>query len=66
MLCLISKDKKLAIKDPEVLKMFGKTVGKKGPKKFVPAELSKQYDLNKYREVLQQKRSRIFISTPYR
>jgi len=49
---IFSKDKKLAIKDPEVLKMFGKTVGKKGPKKFVPAELSKQYDLNKYREVL--------------
>jgi len=45
---IFSKDRKLKIKDPEILKMFGKT----GDKGYTPAELSKSYDLNKYRKVL--------------
>ncbi len=32
---IFSKDKKLAINDPEVLKMFGKTISKKGPRGVV-------------------------------
>lgn len=46
---IFSRDRKLAIKDPEVLKMFGKTPRKKG---YTPAEISTSFDLNKYREVL--------------
>lgn len=42
-----SKDKSLSISDPDILAMFGKTKGK-----YTPAELSKTYDLNKYREIL--------------
>ena len=38
----------MKIKDPDILEMFGKT-GKKG---YTPAELSKTYNLNKYREIL--------------
>ena len=49
---IFSRDKKLKIKDPEILAQFGKTVGKKGKKGFTPAELSMTYNLNKYREVL--------------
>jgi len=45
---IFSRDKKLAIKDKEVLKMFNKPV--KG--KYTPAELSKSFDLNKYRQIL--------------
>jgi hypothetical protein len=46
---IFSKDKSLYIKDEDVLKMFGKTAKKKG---YSPAELSKSFDLNKYREIL--------------
>jgi hypothetical protein len=46
---IFSKDKSLHIKDEDVLKMFGKTPKKKG---YSPAELSKSFDLNKYREIL--------------
>lgn len=46
---IFSKDKKLHIKDPEILQEFGKT-GKK--LSFSPAELSKKYDLNKYNKIL--------------
>ena len=45
---IFSRDKKLAIKDKEVLKMFNKPV--KGT--YTPAELSKSFDLNKYRKIL--------------
>jgi len=45
---IYSRDNKMKIKDPDILEMFGKT-GKKG---YTPAELSKTYDLNKYREIL--------------
>jgi hypothetical protein len=45
---IFSRDKSLAIKDKEVLKMFNKPA--KG--KYTPAELSKTFDLNKYRQIL--------------
>ena len=47
----------MQISDPEVLKMFGKSGKKrKGSRKkpsYTPAELAKQYDINKYRALLQ-------------
>ena len=46
---IFSDDKKLSISDPEVLAMFGKS---SKSKKFTPANLSKTYNLNKYREIL--------------
>lgn len=45
---IFSRDKALAIKDKEVLKMFNKPA--KGS--YTPAELSKTFDLNKYRQIL--------------
>ena len=49
---IYSKDKNLAIKDPEVLSMFGRKM-KKGTKKgFTPADVSMAFNLNKYREIL--------------
>jgi len=48
---IFSKDKKLKVKDEELLEGFGKNPGK-GKKGFTPAELSKTYDLNKYRQIL--------------
>tara|TARA_R110002020_G_scaffold29571_1_gene93197 strand:+ start:1477 stop:4092 length:2616 start_codon:yes stop_codon:yes gene_type:complete len=45
---IFSVDKKLAIKDKEILKMFNKPL--KGS--FTPAELSKTFNLNKYRKML--------------
>lgn len=44
-----SQNHKMKLKDPETLKLFGKTPRKGG---YTPAELSKKYDINKYREVL--------------
>lgn len=38
----------MKISDPNILNIFGK----KGTKAYTPAELSKQYDLNVYREIL--------------
>lgn len=46
---IYSKTKKLAIKDPEVLKYFGKSYQKGG---VVPADIAKQYDLNKYKAIM--------------
>jgi len=46
----------MRLKDPEILQMFGKAV-KKGSKSFTPAELAKQYDINKYRKILQDPNS---------
>ncbi len=45
----------MKISDPDVLKMFGKSGSKKGRKKpsYTPAQLAKQYDINKYRALLQ-------------
>jgi hypothetical protein len=39
------------IKEPEFLQMFGK--GGKGNKSYTPAALAKQYDIEKYRKILQ-------------
>jgi len=41
------------IKEPELLAMFGKSGNKKGKKSYTPAELAKQYDIEKYRKILQ-------------
>lgn len=48
---IFSRDNKMKVKDPDILAQFGKSVGK-GKKGFSPAELSKQYDINKYRAIL--------------
>lgn len=45
---IFSRDKDLKVKNPEILKLFNKT-GKKG---MTPADISKQYDINRYREIL--------------
>jgi hypothetical protein len=42
----------MKIRDKEILKMFGKTSGS-----YTPATLAKQYDINKYRAILQDKSS---------
>lgn len=41
----------MSIKEPEFLQMFGK--GGKGKKSYTPAALAKQYDIEKYRKILQ-------------
>lgn len=52
---IFSDFREMRIKDPELLAKFGKAV-KKG-QSFTPAELSKQYDINKYRQILQDPNS---------
>jgi len=47
---IFSDTRGMTIKDPNVLSMFGKT-GK--GKSFTPAELAKQYDIQKYRKILE-------------
>ena len=50
---IFSDTKSMIIKDPSILKMFGVS-----PKKgYTPAELSKKYDINKYRALLQDPNS---------
>jgi len=49
---IFSNSKELAIKDPKLLMQFGKSVSKKNKKGFTPAQLSKAYDINNYRQVL--------------
>ena len=51
---IFSDTKSMMIKDPQILKMFGKTPRKGG---YTPADLSKSYDMNKYRKILQDKNS---------
>jgi len=51
---IYSDTKSMMISDPTILKMFNKPAKKGG---YTPAELSKQYDLNKYRKVLQDPES---------
>jgi hypothetical protein len=51
-----SQTAKMKIKDPEILKEFGK-FGKKIGAGFLPSELAKQYDLNAMRKVLADKTS---------
>lgn len=47
---IFSDTQKMKIKDPEILKFFGKTGKEKGG--FKPAELATKYDINKYRLIL--------------
>lgn len=47
---IFSDTQSMKITDPTILKMFGKAEKKGG---YTPAELSKLYDLNKYRKILQ-------------
>lgn len=46
---IFSRDKSMRIKDEEILKMFNMTPTKKG---YAPADIAKQYDINKYRKIL--------------
>lgn len=52
---IYSDFREMKLKDPELLAKFGKSV--KGGKAYTPAELSKQYDINKYRQILQDPNS---------
>lgn len=47
---IFSDTRGMMIKDPNVLAMFGKTANGKS---FTPAELAKQYDIQKYRKILE-------------
>ncbi len=49
---IFSDTAKMRIKDPAVLAMFGKTVTK-GNKGYTPAEIAKQYNINKYKAVME-------------
>jgi hypothetical protein len=51
---IFSDTKGMKVTDPKLLKMFNKSVKKGG---YTPAELSKQYDINKYRALLQDPNS---------
>ena len=46
---IFSRDRKMKIKDPEVLKQFGMAAKKGG---YTPADIAKKYDINKFRAVL--------------
>lgn len=46
---IFSRDKSMRIKDEEILKMFNMTPTKKG---YTPADIAKQYNINKYRKIL--------------
>ena len=51
---IFSDTKSMKINDPNVLQMFGKAPKKgKGQQGFTPADLAKQYDIDKYRKILQ-------------
>jgi hypothetical protein len=50
---IFSDTKSMLIKDPTILKMFGVS----SKKSYTPAELSKKYDINKYRALLQDPNS---------
>lgn len=47
---IFSDTKSMKIKDPKILAKFGKNTKNKS---YTPAELAKQYDINKYRKILQ-------------
>jgi hypothetical protein len=47
---IFSDTKDMKINDPNILKLFGKPAKKGG---YTPAELSKKFDIQKYREILQ-------------
>ena len=46
---IYSDFREMKLKDPDLLAKFGKGKGKA----YTPAQISKQYDINKYREILQ-------------
>ena len=54
---IFSRDKKLKVKDPDILAQFGQTVKPNNKKGFTFAELSKPYNLNKYRQILEDPNS---------
>jgi hypothetical protein len=55
---IFSDTRSMMIKDPELLAKFDKSSGKgKKSKGFTPAQLAKQYDVNKYRKILQDPNS---------
>jgi len=55
---IYSDTRSMMIKDPKLLSLFGKATSKgKKSKGFTPAELAKQYDVNKYRKLLQDPNS---------
>jgi len=49
---IFSRDRKMAIKDPEILAQFGKSTGNKGKQKYTFADISKSYDINPFRKIL--------------
>ena len=51
---IFSDTKSMKISDPSLLKMFGLSSKKGG---YTPAEMSKKYDINKYRQILQDPES---------
>jgi hypothetical protein len=55
---IYSDTRSMMIKDPELLAKFDKSPGKgKKTKGYTPAQLAKQYDVNKYRKILQDPNS---------
>jgi hypothetical protein len=51
---IFSDTRSMMIKDPEILSKFGKSTAKgKKSKGYTPAQLAKQYDINKFRKILQ-------------
>ena len=51
---IFSDTRSMKIKDPEILEMFGKVGTKKA---YTPASLAKQYDIQKYRKILEDPES---------
>ena len=49
---IFSRDRKMKIKDPEILKQFGMAANKAG---YTPADIAKKYDINKFRQILGDK-----------
>jgi hypothetical protein len=49
---IFSRDRKMKIKDPEILKQFGMAASKAG---YTPADVAKKYDINKFRQILGDK-----------
>ena len=51
---IFSDTRSMKINDPNILSKFGKSTAKgKKSKGYTPAELAKQYDINKFRKILQ-------------
>jgi len=49
---IFSRDRKMVLKDSDILSQFGKNVKDNNKKGFTFAELSKKYDVNPYRKIL--------------